>query len=106
MMTAIIQDLKQNRAFHARYHAEKGTGIGERNALTGLAPVGLFLQVLGVEIHSSTCVKLAGENPFPWDVTICYKGLKIIRGLKETKVIFANGKSVVVTDTEPKIVSL
>ncbi len=105
-MTAIVQNLKQNRAFYARYHAEKGTGMGERNALTGLAPVGLFLRVLGVEIRSSTCVKLAGENPFPWAVTICHKGLKIIRGLKETKVIFANGKSMVITDTEPKIVSL
>jgi hypothetical protein len=106
IMTAINQNLKQNGAFYGRYHAEKGTGIGERNALTGLAPVGLFLQVLGVEILSSTCVKLAGENPFPWDVTICYKGLKVIRGMNKTEVIFANGKSVVVTDTEPKMISL
>jgi hypothetical protein len=106
LMTAIVQDLKQNRAFHARYHAEKGTGIGERNALTGLAPVGLFLRVLGVQILSSTRVKLEGENPFPWDVTICYKGLKIIRGLKETKVIFANGKSMTVNDLTPCVVEM
>lgn len=105
-MTAIVQNLKQNHAFYARYHAEKGTGIGERNALAGLAPVGLFLRVLGVEIISSTCVKLAGENPFPWDVKISYKGLKVSRGMNKTEVIFANGKSVVVTDTEPKIISL
>ena len=106
IMTAVIQNLKQNRAFYARYHAENGTGIGERNALTGLAPVGLFMKVLGVEILSSTRVKLEGENPFPWDVTIQYKGLKVIRGQKKTEVIFANGKSVVVTDTEPTLISL
>jgi hypothetical protein len=106
IMTAIIQTLKQSRAFFARYHAEKGIGIGERNALTGLAPVGLFLQVLGVEIFSSTCVKIAGENPFPWEVKICYRGLKVMRGLNKTEVIFANGKSVIVTDTEPKTISL
>jgi mannosylglycerate hydrolase MGH1-like protein len=105
-MTAIIQSLKQNRAFHARYHAEKGTGIGERNALSGLAPVGLFMRILGVEILSATRVKLDGENPFPWAVTIQYKGLKVIRGLQKTEVIFANGKSVTVTDTEPTIISL
>ena len=105
-MTAIIQNLKQNRAFYARYHAEKGTGIGERNALSGLAPVGLFMQVLGVEILSNTRVKLEGINPFPWDVTIQYKGLKVIRGQEKTEVVFANGKSVVVTDTEPMVVSL
>ena len=105
-MTAVIQNLKQNRAFFARYHAEKGTGIGERNALSGLAPVGLFLKVLGVEILSSTRVRLDGENPFPWDVTIQYKGLKVIKGQKKTDVVFANGKSVVVLDTEPTVVSL
>ena len=105
-MTAIIQNLKQNRAFFARYHAEKGTGIGERNALSGLAPVGLFLKILGVEILSATRVKLEGENPFPWDVTIQYKGLKVIRGQQKTEVVFANGKSVTVTDLEPTIISL
>ena len=106
IMTGIIQNLKQNHAFYARYHAEKGTGIGERNALSGLAPVGLFLQVLGVEVLSNTRVKLEGVNPFPWDVTIQYRGLKVIRGQQKTEVIFANGKSVVVTDTEPTVVSL
>jgi len=105
-MNAIIQNLKQNRAFYARYHAEKGTGIGERNALSGLASVGLFMKVLGVEILSSTRVKLEGENPFPWDVTIQHKGLKVIRGTNKTEVVFANGKSVTVTGPEPTIVAL
>ena len=106
IMTAIVQNLKQNRAFYARYHAENGTGIGERNVLTGLAPVGLFLQVLGVQILSSTRVKLEGENPFPWEVTICYRGLKILRGHNKTIVSFANGKSVTVNDTAPCIVEM
>jgi hypothetical protein len=105
-MTAVIQNLKQNRAFFARYHAERGTGIGERNALSGLAPVGLFMKILGVEIVSATCVKLAGENPFPWEVTIHYKGLKVIRGQDKTEVVFANGKSVTVKETDPTVVSL
>jgi len=105
-MTGVIQNLKQDRAFHARYHADRGTGIGERNALSGLAPVGLFMKLLGVDILSATRVKIEGENPFPWDVTIGYKGLKVVRGQKKTEVIFSNGKSVTVTDTEPTIVSL
>jgi hypothetical protein len=45
-------------------------------------------------------------NPFPWDVTINFRGLKVIRGGEKTEVVFANGKSVTVTDTEPVIVSL
>jgi len=106
MMTAIIQNLKQNRAFYERYHTEKGTGIGERNALSGLAPAGLFMKILGVEILSSTRVRLEGVNPFPWDVTIKHKGLKVIRGTDQTNVIFPNGKSVTVTGVEPSIVEL
>ena len=106
LMTGIVQNLKQNRAFYARYHAENGTGMGERNSLNGLAPVDLFLRVLGVEILSSTRVKLEAKNPFPWDVTVQYRGLKVKRGQEKTEVIFANGKSVTVTDIEPVVVSL
>lgn len=106
LMTGIIQNLKSNRAFSARYHAETGKGIGERNALSGLAPVGLFLKVLGVEILSATRVRLEGTNPFPWDVTVGYKGLRVIRGANKTDVIFANGKSVAVTGAESTLVEL
>jgi hypothetical protein len=106
LMTGIIQNLRQNRAFYARYHAENGSGMGERNSLSGLAPVDLFLRALGVEVLSGTRVRLEGDNPFPWDVTIRFRGLKVIRGQEKTEVIFANGKSVTVTDREAVIVSL
>jgi len=105
LMTGVIQNLKQKRAFYQRYHADSGQGLGERNALSGLAPVGLFLQVLGVQVLTSTRVRLEGKNPFPWPVTVQYKGLKISRGLDHTEVKFPNGKSVMVNDPSPCIVS-
>jgi hypothetical protein len=61
---------------------------------------------LGVEILSPTRVRLEGVNPFPWDVTIGYKGLKVIRGANKTEVVFANGKSVAVTGAESTVVEL
>ena len=106
LMTGIIQNLKQKRAFYQRYHADSGRGLGERNALSGLAPVGLFLQVLGVQVLSATSVRLEGENPFPWPVTVQYKGLKVLRGLYRTEVKFSDGRSVIVDDPAPCIVSL
>jgi hypothetical protein len=106
LMTGVIQNLKQKRAFYQHYHADTGQGLGERNALSGLAPVGLFLQVLGLEVLSSTRVRLQGKNPFPWPVTVQYKGLKVIRGLERTEVIFPNGKSMTVNDPAPCIVTL
>jgi hypothetical protein len=105
LMNAAIHSLKKNRAFYQRYHAETGSGLGERGSLSGLAPVGLFLQTLGVTILSSTRVRLEGKNPFAWPVTIQYKGLKIIRGHEETQITFANGRSIAVTDIAPLMVS-
>jgi hypothetical protein len=105
-MTGIIHNLKQKRAFYQRYHAETGLGLGERNAVSGLAPVGLFLQVLGVQVFSPTRIYLEGKNPFPWPVTVQYKGLKVLRGLDRTEIKFPNGKSVIVDDPAACIVSL
>ncbi len=106
LMQAVIQCLKQSRGFYERYHAGTGNGIGERGSLTGLAPVGLFLQVLGVHIVSPTVVRLEGKNPFAWPVTILYKGLKVVRGLEETEVVFSNGKSVKVSGEEACVVTV
>jgi len=98
LMKGVIQNLKQKHTFYQYYHAETGQGLGERNALSGFAPVGLFLQTLGVQVLSRTRVRLEGKNPFPWPVTIQYRGLKIVRGLEDTLITFPNGKFVTVTD--------
>lgn len=106
LMNAVIQNLKQNRAFYQRYHAEKGTGIGEQNALAGFAPVGLFMQALGVTILAGARVRLEGKNLFPWPVTIKYKGLTIVRGAEQTTVTFVNGESVIIKDEATRIVEM
>ncbi len=106
LMSAVIKNLKQSRAFYQRYHANKGTGIGERNSLHGFAPVGLFMEALGVTILSSTRVKLEGKNPFPWPVTINYKGLTVVRGMEQTVVTFLNGESMIVKDEQPCMVEI
>lgn len=106
MMRSVIQCLKQNRAFYERYYALNGSGLGERGALTGFAPVGLFLQTLGVQIISPTRVRLDGLNPFPWPVTISYRGLNVVRGLESTEVQFPGGQTVSITDPAPCVVSV
>ena len=82
LMNAVIQSLKQTRSFYQRYHAEDGSGIGERNALSGFAPVGLFLGSLGVTLLSPNRLRLEGSNPFPWPVTLKYRGLIVQRGME------------------------
>jgi hypothetical protein len=106
LMNGVIQNLKQNRAFYQRYHAEKGTGIGERNSLHGLAPVGLFMQALGVTILSATKVKLEGKNLFPWTITVKYKGLTVVRSSEQTVILFPNGESAIVKDEQACVVEM
>ncbi len=106
LMQGVLQNLRNNNAFYQYYNAEVGTGVGERNALSGLAPTGLFLELLGVRILSDTRVKLERQNPFPWAVTVRYRGLTIKREAHRTTITFANGEQVEVADEVPCIVSL
>ncbi len=106
LMNAAIQCMKREGAFRRYYHAESGQGLGERNALNGLAPLSLFLHTLGIHIISPTRVALSGVNPFPWPVTVKYRGLTVLRQKDKTIVIFADGQTVTVNDPAPRIVSL
>jgi hypothetical protein len=106
LMSAIISHLKLHSAFSQYYHSETGAGLGERNALTGLAPLGLFLETLGVRIYSAKRVFLSGFNPFPWPVTVKYRGLTILRQKDSTILTFPDGQTTTVSDPSPQVVSL
>ena len=103
-MTAIIQTLKREAAFRQIYNAETGQGMGERNALSGLAPIGLFLDTLGVRVLSPKRVAISGPNPFPWPVTVKYRGLTVLRQKRKTMVIFPDGQNITVSNRRSVIV--
>ncbi len=106
LMWAVIQALKKGHAFSAAYHSVTGEAIGERNSLRGLAPLGLFLDVLGVRIESPRRVVLSGKNPYPWPVTVKYRGLTVTRQADRTVVFFPDGQTHTLTDPTHAVVSL
>lgn len=106
LMKSITRNLKEKQAFQQYYHAGTGRGVGERDAVSGIAPLGLFLKILGVRFISSRKVHLAGYNPFPWPVTAKYLGMSVLRGERKTTVTFPDGQSVVIDDPSPQYVSL
>ncbi len=106
VMNAVIKTLKRDGAFHRYYEAGTGLGQGERNALEGLAPLGLFLETLGVKLISPQQVALQGTNPFPWPVTVKFRGLTVLRQLDKTIVIFPDGQTSTVTNPAPCVVAL
>jgi hypothetical protein len=101
LMETAIDSLKQQGVFFNSYQAESRVGQGERNSLRGLAPVGLFLKTLGVRIISPDSVHLEGFNPFPWPVTLRYRGLVVDRQADFTNIIFPDGQNIRVTDPTP-----
>jgi hypothetical protein len=94
IMAAMIQTLRRERAFRKHYLADSGAGLGERNALAGLPPLGLFLDTLGVRILSPNKVYLYGFNPFPWPVRLKYRGLLVECEAESTQVSFPDSQSV------------
>ena len=105
LMAAVIQNLKTQHAFFHAYNCETGAGIGERNPLQGLAPVGLFLETLGVEIQSPRRLTLAGKNPFPWPVTVKYRGLTVTRQAEQSVIVFPDGQTITLNDPTEAVVS-
>lgn len=106
LMQAVITGLKEDQAFFRAYDADSGKGIGERNALSGLAPLGLFLEALGVRPISPFQVYVSGFNPFPWPVTVKYRGLTVLRRKDKTLITFPNGQSLTVKGPAPQTVTL
>ncbi len=105
LMKAVVINLKETGAFYRSYHAETGRGMGERNALSGLAPQELFLETLGVRPLSPFKVFVNGFNPFPWPVTVKYRGLSVLRRKDKTIITFPDGYTATVKGPAPQIVS-
>jgi hypothetical protein len=106
IMNAVVLCLKRDKAFRRFYHSQTGAGIGERDALVGLAPMGLFLHTLGIKLLSPTRVEIAGTNPFPWPVTVKYRGLTVLRQSEKTTIVFPDGQAITLEGAEPRLVAL
>jgi len=106
LIDTIAVSIRNNKTFSNYYHSELDKGLGESDSVGGLAPIKLFMESLGVRIISPVKVLLNGVNPFPWPVTIHYKGLTINREADKTKIIFPGGQSAIIKSKESRLVTL
>ena len=106
-MQAIIASLKHSHAFYEKYHCENGKPSGVRNHLWGLPPIGLFLQLSGVQKITNNEIILSGNNQFPWPVTIKYRGMTVTCHASDSVVNFTSGQTITVANgPQPQRVSL
>ena len=98
LMSACIHSLKHDHAFREAYNPDQLAGIGDKNHIWGVAPLHLFLEVLGVRLISPQKVWVRGEHPFKDPVTIRWRGLKLACQPNRFEVIFPDGQQIEVSE--------
>jgi hypothetical protein len=104
LMGAVIAILKNDGAYRETFDPDDMRGFGEKDHLLGLAPLGLFLKTMGIELISQNKVAVRGENPFPWPVTVRWKGITIECEKNMTVVEFSDGSGIEVTGVDQQLV--
>jgi hypothetical protein len=106
LMQSVILNLKTSHQFSAFYHSESGKGSGDRGALSGMAPVGLFLQTLGLKLLTPKKMIVEGFNPYPWPVNVQYRGMKLNFESARTSIELADGCILTIDDPWRHIITL
>ncbi len=92
IMKGIILSLRTVGCFKESYHAQENRPAGNRNSLAGLAPLGLFLESLGLEKISKEEIIISGYNPYPHPVTVQYAGITILCEAERVQVTWPSGE--------------
>ncbi|GAP14073.1 hypothetical protein LARV_01835 [Longilinea arvoryzae] len=106
IMNGICQNLELDGHFHEFFSAANGKSGGDIDTLASLPPLGLFLQILGLRNLSDHEIILQGLNPFPWPVTVQYRGILLSFFADRTEVKSANGFNTTLNTPDPQRIIL
>ena len=106
LMRAAIQSLRSEACFRQYIDTATGQGWGEPNVISALAPLGLFLETLGVRFYSQQRLMISGFNPYPWPITVKYRGTQIVCRKDQAIITFPNGQKIEIDDAVPRMISL
>lgn len=101
LVKAVTHSISLGMVFHQYYQEETGKGLGSENTLFSLLPIGLFLDILGIKIFTPAKLEICAGNPFPWPVTIKYRGLTIVHQEKKSMVVFSDGQTMTLENNSP-----
>jgi hypothetical protein len=106
LMDAAARSLKTERAFYQYYDAQTGQGRGERDHLAGMAPAGLFLKLIGVDLLTPDEILVRDFCPFPWTVTVKYRRIVLTRKGDQTTLTLPGITPLSFTGPGPHRISL
>jgi hypothetical protein len=105
LMATLIRGLKEFNGFYPSYNCDNGIPTGQPNAITGLTPLRVFLQIAGIKLIRPGQVALWGSNPFPWPIEVRWQGLWLRKAGSETHILFPDGTHYHSQSTKPLIVT-
>jgi len=105
LMTVLTAGLAHHDGFFPFYNSSDGLPAGNRNALAGLAPLGLLLELAGIRILSPSRVILWRRFPFENPLKLHWQGLSIYKDSELVKIVFPDGTDYTGTIEEPIMVS-
>jgi len=91
LMRGTIQVLKQEHSFYDGYSSQNALPLGKSNGVIGLLPLHTFLELAGIRLLAPERVQLTGDFPFPWRLSLRYRGLEVVREGKNTTVTLPDG---------------
>lgn len=106
LMDAITQSLATRHAFYEFYDSGSGAPGGQRNHLHGLAPVGLILNLAGLQLLSKNQIILNHFSPFSLPITVKYHRIEIQLHPTHAVVTFPNGQSACINEPGVHLISL
>jgi len=104
LMQDVVASLRADHSFREAYHPETQEGVGERDHVRGLAPMGLFLRLCGVRLISPRKVEITGRCAFSGPVALHWRGLEVRRERQRARVVFPDGQEVEVDGGEPRVI--
>ena len=105
LMQAVSSGLTHHDGFFPFYNSKDGQPAGNRNALAGLAPLGLLLELAGIRILSPNRIILWEHFSLAHPLKVHWQGLSIYKDSSLAKVIFPDGTDFTGTIEEPIVVS-
>ena len=91
LVQAQDKQLRQQHSTTDRWEAQSSRFLGLRNTIGGVLPLALVLDLAGIRIYNENKVSISGQNPFPWQFKVQYRGLEVIRDGKNSTVRFQDG---------------
>jgi hypothetical protein len=101
LMGGILEGLRSDHAFRETYQPETPGGLGKRHHLGGVAPLSLFLDILGLRLRTPQRVDLEGSSPFEGRIVVRWRGIEVRKEAEDAQLVFPSGATAHVEGSKP-----